>query len=166
VKDLRQFMLVLMMLALLSGPAAPPAAIARRIDLRLFLAGRAEAAIPPNTGYTGVKVVDLGGSGNYTAIGDALNHITDNDATHRYLVWVAPGLYTDTFPMKSYVDIMGSGEGMTIVSQVGSSSATTGTIKTASNATLSFLTVQNTGGKRCTGVYDGNYNFSTSYTCP
>jgi pectin methylesterase-like acyl-CoA thioesterase len=43
--------------------------------------------------------------------------ITDNSATSRYLV-VAPGTYTETatVTLKDYVDIVGSGQGVTTIS--------------------------------------------------
>jgi hypothetical protein len=157
VKDLRQFMLILMLFALLSGPAAPAA---RRVDLRLFLAGRAEAAIPPNTGYAKVIVVAKNAPthGDYSSIQTALNNISA-DQYNRYLIWVAPGTYTETVTMEEYVDIMGAGEGSTIINWTGSSTAniaSAATVTATAHATLSFLTVRSafTGvGGNAIGIY-------------
>src|SRR5215210_2064919 len=96
-------------------------------------------------GYKNVVTVAQDG-GDYTTVTAALNSITDNSVTNRYLIWVAPGVYTETVIMKQYVDIEGSGEGTTTISQIGSASAATGTITGANNAELGSLTARNTGG--------------------
>lgn len=52
-----------------------------------------------------ITIAEAGG--DYTNIKDAVDSITDNDSTHRYLVLVAPGIYTEDNPIqcKSYVNI-------------------------------------------------------------
>jgi pectin methylesterase-like acyl-CoA thioesterase len=92
-----------------------------------------------------VLVVTKSG-GQYNSVTAALNSINDNSATNRYLVYVAPGVYTETVTMKQYVDIEGAGELTTKITQIGSGSSITGTVIGASNAELRFLTVENTGG--------------------
>ena len=83
--------------------------------------------------------------GHFTTISAALTSITDNSATNRYLVYVAPGTYTETVTMKPFVDIEGAGELATKITQVGNVSGAP-TLSGASNAELRFLTVENTGG--------------------
>ncbi len=111
------------------------------------------------TSYQQVVVVAKSG-GDYTTIQAALDSITDASATKRYLVWVAPGVYTERVTMKPYVDIEGANTTLTRISQGGSASLNTGTVVAASNAELRFITVENTGGN----IYGvGVYNVSTSY---
>jgi hypothetical protein len=54
-------------------------------------------------------------------------------------------LGTAALQMKEYVDIEGSGEGVTIITAAGSATSN-GTVRGANNAELRFLTVRNTGG--------------------
>ena len=96
-------------------------------------------------GYKGVKVVAQSG-GDFTSVQAALNSITDNSASNRYLLKIAAGAYTETVSMKPYVDIEGSGEGVTKITFGGSASLNTGTVVGASNAELRSLTIENTGG--------------------
>lgn len=97
------------------------------------------------TAYKNVLVVTTSG-GHFNSITAALNAIADNSTTNRYLIWVAPGTYTETVTMKPYVDIEGAGELTTRITQVGNITTTTGTVIGASNAELRFLTIENTGG--------------------
>jgi len=83
--------------------------------------------------------------GDFDSVQKALNSITDNSPANRYLVWVAPGVYTETVTMKQYVDIQGAGELVTKITYPGSA-LLVGTILGASNAELRFLTAENTGG--------------------
>jgi hypothetical protein len=91
--------------------------------------------------YGNVVVVAQSG-GDFTSVQAALTSITDASDTNRYLVWVGPGVYTETVTMKPYVDIEGAGELLTTIS----SGSATGTVTGANNAELRFLTVRNTGG--------------------
>ena len=84
--------------------------------------------------------------GDFTAIQDALDSITDASDANRYLVRVMPGVYTETVTMKPYVDIEGSGELVTRITFTGSGSGNTGTVVGADDAELRSLTVENTGG--------------------
>jgi hypothetical protein len=84
--------------------------------------------------------------GDYTTISAALTDILDNSALNPYLIYVAPGTYTETVPMKQYVDIEGAGELATKITFTGSDSSSTGTVLGANDAELRFLTVENTGG--------------------
>src|SRR5690349_20096004 len=75
------------------------------------------AATPSS--YRNVIVVARAG-GDFSDIKAALNSITDNSPTNRYLVWVAPGIYVETVRMKEYVDIEGAGELVTRIVNPGS----------------------------------------------
>jgi hypothetical protein len=94
--------------------------------------------------YQNVKVVAKSG-GDYTTITGALNSITDASAINPYLIWVAPGSYFESITMKPYVDIQGAGEGVTKITSPGFASPYAGTVVGASNARLSYLTVENAG---------------------
>ena len=53
--------------------------------------------------------------GDFTSLSAALASITDASASNPYLIRVAPGIYDETIDLKNYVDIEGSGEGVTIL---------------------------------------------------
>lgn len=111
------------------------------------------SATAGSVNYQNVIVVAKSG-GNYATITDALDSITTASNTNRYLVKVMPGIYTETVTMKPYVDIEGSGELTTKITQVGNA---TGTVVGASNAELRFLTVENTGGNTsATAIYNSS----------
>jgi hypothetical protein len=108
----------------------------------------------PGSEYENVVIVAQSG-GDFTSIQSALNSITDNSAANPYLVWVAPGTYTETVTMKQYVDIEGAGELLTKITFTGSAATNTGTVVGASNAELRFLSVENTGGAAyATAIYN------------
>jgi len=93
--------------------------------------------------------------GSFTTVSSALQSITDNDASNPYLIMVGPGTYPEQVTMKSYVDIEGSGVGITIISQDGAKKNTDATVVGASNAELRLLTVRNGGSNasRSVGIY-------------
>jgi hypothetical protein len=91
------------------------------------------------------QIVVAKSGGDFTTITAALNSITDNSAGNPYLIYVAPGVYTEQVTMKSYVDIEGAGEAATRITFTGSSDFT-GTVISADHTELRFLTVENTGG--------------------
>jgi hypothetical protein len=95
--------------------------------------------------YDNIVVVAKSG-GDYTTITAALNSITDANYDNPYLVYVAPGIYTERVTMKSYVDIEGAGEEITKITYTGSSTMDTGTVVGANDAELRFLSVENSGG--------------------
>jgi hypothetical protein len=103
----------------------------------------------PWSGITGrpANVVEVAQSGgDFTSIQAALDSITTASDSNRFLVRVAPGVYTGRVTMKDFVDIEGSGELTTKITFSGSASANTGTLLGADNAELRFLTVENSGG--------------------
>ena len=87
---------------------------------------------------------------NGAALKSALSGITGASATNPYLLKVEPGVYdvgnsNTPLTMKEWVDIEGSGEGVTKIVASGTA-GNTGTVVGASNSELRFLTVENTGG--------------------
>jgi hypothetical protein len=76
----------------------------------------------------------------------AVAGITDPEAANPYLVKIEPGIYdldSASLSMRPYVDIEGSGEGVTtITSALGNG---LGTVIGANNSELRYLTVKNTG---------------------
>jgi hypothetical protein len=78
---------------------------------------------------------------------NVLAGITDNSATNPYLVKIEPGIYhlgAGSLTMKPYVDVEGSGEGVTTLTSGVSSGA--GTVIGVDHSELRFLSVTNTGG--------------------
>ncbi len=92
--------------------------------------------------------------GDYTSIQEALNDITASSGDG-WLIQVGPGVYNERVTMEEWVDIEGSGEGVTVISFTGSANPDTGTIVGADSAELRHVTVQNTGGASswAIGVY-------------
>jgi hypothetical protein len=73
---------------------------------------------------------------------NALDGIIDASATNPYLLKIEPGIYDLEFllVMKDYVDLEGSGEGVTVLTSGGNV-----TIQTNTTQELRFLTIRNTG---------------------
>jgi len=106
--------------------------------------------------YQNVVTVAKSG-GDFTSIQAALDYISDASDSNHYLVWVAPGVYTEQVTMKPYVDIEGAGELATKITFIGSTSGSTGTVMGANDAELRSLTVENTGGAAyATAIYNNN----------
>ena len=57
------------------------------------------------------------GEGEYTTVSAAMQSITNNGSNQRYLIKVAPGTYSEPGPivLRDYVDIEGSGTGVTML---------------------------------------------------
>jgi len=94
--------------------------------------------------FANVVVVAESG-GDFTSIQDAIDSITDASADNPYLVWVAPGTYTEksgAIRMKPYVHIQGAGQDATIIA----GSSVSRTLILTSYVTLRDLTVQNPCG--------------------
>ena len=106
--------------------------------------------------YQNIRVVAKSG-GDYTTITAALAAITNASATNPYLVYVAPGVYTEQVTMKPYVDIQGSGELTTKITFTGSAFVSGGSVVEASNAELRYMAVENTGGSTySTAIYNSS----------
>jgi hypothetical protein len=102
-------------------------------------------------------------SANGQALLDALARITSAGASNPYLLKIEPGIYDlggNALLMKPYVDIEGSGEGVTVVKRPGSEDHFTGTLVGANNAELRSLTVENYGG--ATGAAKAIFSNGTS----
>lgn len=99
------------------------------------------------------RTIFVSGSGsatdNGTALVNAVNGISGNSDTNRYLVKVSAGVFnvgTNALQMKSFVDIEGSGQNATrILSSRTSSSVDTGSVVGADNSELRSLSVENDG---------------------
>ncbi len=61
-------------------------------------------------------------NGDYSSVSDALAAISDASAANPYIIRVAPGVYSETIQLKSYVDIEGGGKDITILRGGGSPS--------------------------------------------
>ena len=107
------------------------------------------ASASSSEGVANVITVAQSG-GDYTSVAAALASISDNSATNRYLVWVAPGVYTESelSLVKPYVHLRGSGPNATVIlstrsqASIGPDSAT---MQLENNARISDLTVRNEG---------------------
>ena len=82
----------------------------------------------------------------FTSIQAAIDSITDESASNRYLVTVAPGTYAESVTMTDWISLRGSGQRGTIITAPGSNNTADATLHGANNSEISHLTVQNTGG--------------------
>ena len=124
--------------------------------LALNAKGQFPASVVPASGargtggsYTHTLVVhpdpDVNKAG--TRLLNVLGGIADNSAANPYHVKIEPGIYdlgTGSLVMKQYIDVEGSGEGVTTITSGVSSGA--GTVVGTDHSELRFLTVQNIGG--------------------
>jgi hypothetical protein len=97
--------------------------------------------------YQNVVVVAKSG-GDYTSVQAAIDSITDAAADNAYLVWVAPGVYSETVTMKPYVHLQGAGQETTVISSTvsgGDWPPAPATLLLASDTSLRDLTVGNSG---------------------
>jgi len=128
--------------------------------LGLALAGTTFLA--KGTPFGEVIVVAKSG-GDFTSIQSALDSITDATATKPYLVYVAPGRYSEKVTMKAYVTIEGAGQGATIFHWTGGSSpSASATLTGADYAVMRDFNVESDGTGQNYGV--AIYNSSASPT--
>ncbi len=100
------------------------------------------------TDYQNVVVVAQSG-GDYTSVQEAIDSVSGATADDPYLVWVAPGVYSETVTMKPYVHLQGSGQEATVITSTTSNGdwpPVQATLVLTSDASLSDLTVGNSGG--------------------
>jgi len=105
-------------------------------------------------GYANVLVVAKKG-GDATSVQAAINSIHDANWRNRYLVWVAPGIYTETVTLKPFVTLEGAGKTLTTIISTGSANVTSATITGAPNTTVRALTVVNASQSNAyaSGIY-------------
>ena len=101
----------------------------------------------------------------WKTVSEALAAINGSDlplatAMNRYVIKVGPGIYNESFTMKPFVDIEGSGQKLTTVSDALDSSSVVGG---ADNAELRSLTVENTGGGAGLSIAVGNFAAAPMY---
>ncbi|MGB2895910.1 MAG: hypothetical protein WBB65_07095 [Anaerolineales bacterium] len=104
------------------------------------------------THYQNVVVVAKSG-GDYTSVQAAIDSITGAVADNPYLVWVAPGEYSETVRMKPYVHLQGAGQEATIITSTASNGSlppSSATLVLASDVSLRDLTV----GNSSVGIYN------------
>jgi hypothetical protein len=101
---------------------------------------------------------------NGTALNSALKNIKDAGAGNPYLLKIEPGIYdlgsdpgSNQLDMKPYVDIEGSGEGITTITSTAGA-----TVLGATHAELRWLTVQNMGG--LAAVFASGLDSTARYT--
>jgi hypothetical protein len=86
--------------------------------------------------------------GDYTDVQSAIDSISDAAVDNPYLVWVAPGVYSETVTMKPYVHLQGAGQEATVITSTASDGSwppTQPTLLLASDTSLRDLTVGNSG---------------------
>lgn len=99
--------------------------------------------------YANVLVVAKSG-GDYTSVAEALAATSSASSSNRYLVWVAPGVYTETelSQVRAYVHLRGAGPNASVVTSA-RSDATPGnaaaTVQLDDNGWMSDITIRNTG---------------------
>jgi hypothetical protein len=99
------------------------------------------------TPYQNLVIVAKSG-GDYSTIQSAVDSISDATEGNPYLIWVAPGVYSEAVTMVPYVHLQGSGQGATVItSDVTNPSIppTQATLILVDNVSLRDMTVQNTG---------------------
>jgi hypothetical protein len=107
--------------------------------------------VPADLGasYANVIVVAQSG-GDYTSLAAALEATSAASSTNRYLVWVAPGVYTETAlsQIRPYVHVRGAGANATVITSARSGAApgnAAATVQLDDNGALSAITIRNTG---------------------
>jgi pectin methylesterase-like acyl-CoA thioesterase len=168
-------------LQLLTAPSSPPMAVNGRgkvvnlyadraavADNASKLGGKTVAQVVASVRPAGVIWVAKSG-GQFTSLSAALASITNNGPEQRYVIKVAPGTYTETASvvLKNYVDVEGSGQGVTTITCACGSN--TAPVFSTSSAVLRVtgpglhvsvrgFTVNNTGSNLnySTGIWTGS----------
>jgi hypothetical protein len=100
-------------------------------------------------GYENVIVVARSG-GDYSSVADALDSIASPAADNRYLVWVAPGVYTETLlaQVQGYVHLQGAGPNATLIKSSrsgGTPGPDAATLQLDDNGRVSDVSIVNQG---------------------
>lgn len=116
-------------------------------------AGFADGVDNEGGAYEHVITVSPSG-GDFTSVAAALSSISGSSSTNRYLVWVGPGVYTETAlsSVPAYVHLRGAGPNATVITanrSSGSPGNAAATVDLLEDSAVSELTVRNTG----TGTY-------------
>jgi pectin methylesterase-like acyl-CoA thioesterase len=99
-------------------------------------------------GYAGVVTVAKSG-GDFTSVQTAIEEIREANPENPYLVWVAPGVYSETVTLKPYVHLQGAGaEATVIVSAISNAGwpPTQATLVLTRHVSVRDLTAVNIGG--------------------
>jgi hypothetical protein len=116
-------------------------------------AGFADGVDDEGTGgglYENVIVVAKNGTGDYESVSQALAQTSDASQTNRFLVWVAPGVYTDTnlLQVREYVHLKGAGPNAAVLVSNRSNNAPNNdaaTVQLDDGALMSDISVRNIG---------------------
>ncbi len=132
-------------------------------SLSVAAAHNKAVVIPLNSAKKLANVVTVSAQGgDFTNPVAAVNSITNASASNPYVVLIGPGVYTmtETLVMKEYVSVIGTGEQSTKLTGAiwaYSFDASTAIISGADHATLSDLTVENTGPTNySSGIWNEN----------
>ncbi|MDY7078233.1 MAG: hypothetical protein SXV54_15060 [Chloroflexota bacterium] len=114
-----------------------------------FQTGSADFQINDRNVWQPANVVLVAHSGgDYTSVQAAVDSIGDATADNPYLVWIAPGVYSETVTMRPYVHLQGAGQEaafITSTATTGDWPPTTATLVLTEHTSLRDLTVVNTG---------------------
>ena len=103
--------------------------------------GFADGTDDTGSRYAQVVVVAQEG-GDFDSVQAAIDSITDAAAGKPYLVWIAPGVYSETVTIKPYVHLQGAGQAATVIT---STAFTSATLVLTDHVSLRDLTVGNGG---------------------
>ncbi|HMQ32649.1 MAG TPA: pectinesterase family protein [Chloroflexaceae bacterium] len=111
--------------------------------------GFADGVDDTGADWAGVITVAASG-GDFTSVAAALDSIASPSADNRYLVWVAPGTYTESalVRVRPYVHLKGSGPNATVITSARTASSPgegAATARLDDNGRISDLTIRNTG---------------------
>ena len=121
-------------------------------DDTLYTAGEGLALSAGQFSAQGVAwenvVIVAKSGGDYTTVQAAIDSISDASAANPYLVWVAPGEYSEVVTMKAHVHLQGAGQEATVITSAAGGASwppTTATLVLAGDTSLRDLTVDNGG---------------------
>jgi hypothetical protein len=106
-----------------------------------------------------VHPMSTGPQDSGTELLEAMANITNASATNPWLIKLDAGVFdlgTSSLVMKPYVDIEGSGEGVTTITAVTNQTTISGTVVGASNSELRFLTVVGTTARGWAVAFTAN----------